>query len=42
MLAFIVSNITSIFFGFKLGLKKERQVRIRRVNALRKLLNGKV
>jgi hypothetical protein len=42
LFTFIVSNITSIFFGFRLGIKTEQRARLRRLNALKKILNGKV
>ena len=37
-----VSNIMMFKIGFTYGIKTEQQARLRRVNALKKLLNGKV
>jgi hypothetical protein len=42
VVCFIVSNITSFFFAYTLGIKTEQRARLRRLNALKRLLNGKV
>jgi hypothetical protein len=40
--ALIVSNITMFKIGFTYGIKTEQRARLRRLNTLKKLLNGKV
>jgi hypothetical protein len=38
---FVLSNIVTFRKGFKLGLKKEQQARLRRLNTLKRLLNNR-
>jgi hypothetical protein len=38
---FAISNILMFRKGFKLGLKKEQQARLRRLNTLKKLINNR-
>ena len=39
--AFIISNITMFRYGFKLGIKKEQQARLRRLNTLKRLISNR-
>lgn len=41
-IAFIISNLLMFKFGFRYGIKTEQKARLRRLNTLKKLLNGKV
>jgi basic membrane lipoprotein Med (substrate-binding protein (PBP1-ABC) superfamily) len=38
---FAISNILMFRKGFKLGIKKEQQARLRRLNTLKKLINNR-
>jgi hypothetical protein len=38
---FAISNILMFRKGFKLGIKKEQQARLLRLNTLRKLINNR-
>jgi hypothetical protein len=38
---FAISNILMFRKGFKLGLKKEQQARLRRLNTLKRLINNR-
>ena len=40
--ALIVSNLAMFRIGFRYGIKTEQRARLRRLNTLKKLLNGKV
>jgi hypothetical protein len=40
--ALIVSNLLMFKFGYTYGIKTEQRARLRRLNSLKKLLNGKV
>lgn len=42
VLGFIVTNITTFFWAYAMGIKTEQRARIRRLNILKRLLNGKV
>jgi hypothetical protein len=39
---YVLSNTLMFKIGFRYGIKTEQQLRIRRLNLLKKLLNGKV
>ena len=39
---YVLSNTIMFKIGFKYGIKTEQQARLRRLNHLKKLLNGKV
>jgi hypothetical protein len=39
---YVLSNTIMFKIGFRYGIKTEQQARIRRLNLLKKLLNGKV
>ena len=38
---FVLTNILTFRKGFKLGLKKEQQARLRRLNTLKRLINNR-
>jgi len=39
--AFTISNILMFRYGFKLGIKKEQQARLRRLNTLKRLISNR-
>jgi len=39
---YVLSNTIMFKIGFKYGIKTEQQARLRRLNHLKKLLNGKI
>jgi hypothetical protein len=41
-IAYIVSNLLMFKFGYRYGIKTEQKARLRRLSALKKILNGKV
>jgi hypothetical protein len=42
LIAYVLSNVIMFKIGFKYGIKTEKELRIRRLNLLKKLLDGKV
>lgn len=42
IMVYVLSNTLMFKIGFRYGIKKEQQARLRRIGALKKLLNGKV
>jgi hypothetical protein len=42
IIVYVLSNTIMFKIGFRYGVKQERQARLRRINTLAKLLNGKV
>jgi len=40
IIIYVLSNTIMFKIGFKYGRRKEQQARLRRINALAKLLNG--
>jgi hypothetical protein len=42
IIVYVLSNTIMFKIGFKYGRRREQQARLRRINTLAKLLNGKV
>jgi hypothetical protein len=41
-IVYIISNLLMFKFGYRYGIKTEQRARLRRLGALKKILNGKV
>jgi hypothetical protein len=42
IITYVLSNIIMFKIGFRYGIIKEQQARLRRISTLKKLLNGKI
>ena len=42
IIVYVLSNTIMFKIGFRYGIKTEQQARLRRIGALKKLLNGKI
>jgi hypothetical protein len=42
IIGYVLSNTFMFKIGFRYGIKKEQQARLRRISTLKKLLHGKV